>query len=81
MAIDKKWIWEDESYPHFQYDFKKLETLLASVSRKQGELNILGKIISKEHLQERQILALEEEIISSSAIENEILDRQRKSLL
>ena len=76
MPTDKKWIWEDVAYPHFQYDFKKLETLLASVSRKQGELNTLGKIISKENLQESQVLALEEEIISSSAIENEILDRQ-----
>lgn len=76
MPRDKKWIWEDVAYPHFQYDFKKLETLLASVSRKQGELNTLGKIISKEHLQESQILALEEEILSSCAIENEILDRQ-----
>ncbi len=76
MPRDKKWIWEDEAYPHFQYDFKKLETRLASVSRKQGELNTLGKIISKEHLQESQVLALEEEIISSCAIENEILDRQ-----
>ncbi len=76
MPTDKKWIWEDVVYPHFQYDFKKLETRLASVSRKQGELNTLGKIISKKNLQESQVLALEEEIISSWAIENEILDRQ-----
>jgi len=76
MPENKKWIWEDVGYPHFQYDFKKLEILLASISRKQGELTALSQVISQKNLQESQLHALEEEIVSSSAIENEILDRE-----
>ncbi len=75
MTKEKEWIWQRQAYPHFEYDSKKLDGLIESVSRKQGELMALSKVISQNTLQERQLNALENEIISSSAIEGEVLDR------
>ena len=75
MIKEKEWIWEYKAYPHFEYDSKKLDGLIESVSRKQGELMALSKVISQNTLQESQLNALENEIISSSAIEGEVLDR------
>jgi len=72
---EKKWIWQYNNYPHFEYDSKKLEKLIESISRKQGELMVLSKVIGRENLQQSQLNALENEIISSSAIEGEVLDR------
>ncbi len=72
---DKPWIWQHKSYPHFEYDLKKLDTLMQEVSRKQGELIALSRVISSKNLQESQLNALENEIIFSSKIEGEILDR------
>ena len=70
-----QWIWQDKSYPHFEYDLKRLDKLIESISRKQGELMVLSKMIGQEYLQQSQLNALENEIISSSAIEGEMLDR------
>jgi len=41
---DKKWIWQYQAYPHFEYDLKKLDKLIESVSRKQDELMVLSKV-------------------------------------
>lgn len=75
MREDKKWIWQDKAYPVFEYDLKKLDTLMQSISRKQGELAALSRMISSKNLEKSQINALVNEIISSSAIEGEFLDR------
>lgn len=48
---------------------------MQEVSRKQGELIALSKIISQDSLKKTQLTALEDEILSSSAIEGEFLDR------
>lgn len=76
MKSEKKWIWQDEKYPYFEYDLKRLDSILEMVSRKQGELIALSKVISQDTLQQNQLDALENEIISSSAIEGEVLDRE-----
>ena len=75
MRENKKWIWQYKNYPHFEYDSKKLEKLIESISRKQGELMVLSRVIGRENLQQSQLNALENEIISSFAIEGEVLDR------
>jgi len=72
---EKIWIWQDEKYPYFEYDLKQLDSLIESVSRKQGELMALSKVISKYTFEQSRVNALENEIISSSAIEGEFLDR------
>jgi Fic family protein len=72
---EKEWIWQHKNYPHFEYDSKKLEKLIEDISRKQGELMVLSRVIGRENLQQSQLDALENEVISSSAIEGEVLDR------
>ena len=76
MKSEKIWIWQDERYPYFEYDLKQLDSILEMVSRKQGELIALSKVISRDTLQQNQLEALENEIISSSVIEGEVLDRE-----
>ena len=34
----KKWIWQQENYPNFTYDSKKLENLIQKISLEQGYL-------------------------------------------
>ncbi len=71
----KQWIWQEDAYPKFEYNLQSLDSLMQSISRKQGELKVLSKIISSKNLSEGQLNALENEIISSCAIEGEVLDR------
>lgn len=72
----KEWIWQHQDYPNFEYDLKKLSPLMLSISRKQGELMALSKIISSHTLEESYLKTLESEIIASSAIEGEVLNRE-----
>ena len=75
MVQKKQWIWEDENYPNFEYDIEKIMPKMLSIAQKQGELVSLSKILGTHHLQKRQVNALENEILASSAIEGELLDR------
>jgi len=72
----KIWIWQNIEYPNFTYDYDTLLPLLEKVSKKMGELNILSKIIESDRLQKITFDSLEEEIVSSSAIEGDFLDRE-----
>lgn len=76
MRESKQWIWQHKSYPNFEYDIEKLDTLMQSISRKQGELIALSRVIGSKNLEQSQLNALENEILSSSAIEGEMLDRE-----
>ena len=67
----KVWIWQSVDYPNFTYDYKVLLPLIEKVSKSVGELNILSKIIESDKLENITLNSLEEEIISSSAIEGE----------
>jgi len=71
----KKWIWEQENYPNFTYNTKKLEALIEKISIEQGYLIAMGDVMNKESIEQRQIEALENEAISTSAIEGEVLNR------
>jgi Fic family protein len=71
----KKWIWEQENYPNFTYDSKKLENLIQKISREQGYLMAMSKLMSEANITQGQLEALESEAISTSAIEGEILNR------
>lgn len=71
----KKWIWQQENYPKFTYDFKKLETLIQKVSIEQGYLIALFKTMDNKTIIQRQFQALENEAINTSAIEGKILNR------
>ena len=76
MLKKKQWIWQDEAYPNFEYNAQKLENLVQRVARKQGELMALSQVLGTNRVQKSQLEALENEIIASSAIEGEVLDRE-----
>ena len=75
MIEKKQWIWEDKNYPNFEYDIEKITPIMLSIARKQGELVALGRVMDNRNLQKTQSKALENEILASSAIEGELLDR------
>lgn len=71
----KRWIWEQDNYPNFTYDLKKLEHLIQNISLEQGYLIAMTDIMNKDNIISRQLEALESEAINTSAIEGEILNR------
>lgn len=71
----KKWIWQQENYPKFTYDSKKLENLIQKISLEQGYLIALTQTMSKENIIQRQADALLNEAINTSLIEGEVLNR------
>lgn len=71
----KRWIWQYENYPHFTYQFEKLEYLLQKISMEQGYLLALSQTLSQDTILQRQCDALLHETLSTSAIEGEILNR------
>ncbi|AHJ14250.1 Fic family protein [Sulfurospirillum multivorans] len=71
----KRWIWQYENYPHFTYQFEKLEHLLQKISMEQGYLLALSQTLSQDTIHQRQCDALLNETLSTSAIEGEILNR------
>lgn len=71
----KRWIWEQEAYPHFTYDLNRLECLIQEVSLEQGYLIAMTQTMDSSNIAQRQLEALMSEAISTSAIEGEILNR------
>ena len=71
----KRWIWEQEDYPNFIYDSKRLENIIQKISLEQGYLIAMSNFMSEDNVTQRQLEALENEAISTSAIEGEILNR------
>lgn len=75
MQEDKKWIWQDERYPHFVYDKDALIKNLLAVSQDSGRLDGILSMLGKEKSDTLKIESSTNEIITSSQIEGEILDR------
>lgn len=71
----KRWIWEQDGYPNFIYDLKKLESLIEKVSQEQGYLAAMTQTMNSESVIQRQFEALTNETLSTAAIEGEILNR------
>lgn len=71
----KRWIWEQNDYPNFTYDLKKLETIIQKISIEQGYLIAMSQTMSNENMIQRQVDALFNETMSTAAIEGEILNR------
>lgn len=71
----KRWIWQQDDYPNFTYDSKKLENLIQKISLEQGYLKALTETMNKDNIIQRQFDALLNETISTAAIEGEILNR------
>jgi Fic family protein len=71
------WIWQREEWPRLHWDAGPLAAPLARVSREQGRL--LGRMESLgfELRREAQLRTLTEDVVKSSEIEGESLDRQQ----
>ncbi len=72
---DVKWIWEHSDYPNFKYDSSQLNTILSQVSRSTGVLEGIISTLNTNNTNSIQIDAVTNEIIASSEIEGEILNR------
>ena len=75
MKSKRLWIWQNTDYPNFNYDKNKALQLTQNISKKQGELEGAMKHLG---LGDRDSLFTEnllDEIIYSSSIEGEILQR------
>ncbi len=75
MNSINRWIWEQEDYPNFTYNSKKINPLIQKVSLLQGQLITFTSFLNEENLRKRQFIALSDEAINTSAIEGETLNR------
>lgn len=80
--MSKRWIWEFDEYPNFTYDRKELDSLIENIVFLQGSLSSTVSFVSKEILEEKLKDSYADEVINSSAIEGEFLNRDsvRKSI-
>ncbi len=72
---EKKWIWEHTDYPNFQYNHTELDTVLSQVSRNTGILEGTIHTLNTSNTTSIQLDAATNEILASSEIEGEILNR------
>ena len=72
---EKKWIWEHSDYPNFKYDNSTLDTVLSEVSRNTGILEGTISTLNADSTTSIQLDAVTNEILASSEIEGEILNR------
>ena len=72
---ESKWIWEHTDYPNFKYDNAKLDTALSQVSRNTGVLEGTINTLNASNTTSIQLDAVTNEILASSEIEGEILNR------
>ncbi len=72
---EKKWIWEHNDYPNFQYNHSKLDTALSQVSRNTGILEGTVNTLNTSNTTSIQLDAVTNEILASSEIEGQILNR------
>ncbi len=75
MEAIKKWVWQHEAYPNFNYDYESLGSLLSEVSRNTGKLEYAIHALNQKNINDFIIDASTNEILQSSEIEGEILNR------
>ena len=69
------WIWQHPNYPNFSFDKSAIDTLANRLEQNHEILKDITNKINRNDLLKAQISALEDEIISSSLIEGEKLNR------
>jgi Fic family protein len=72
---EKKWIWEHTDYPSFQHNYAEIDTVLSQVSRNTGILEGTINTLNASNTTSIQLDAVTNEILASSEIEGEILNR------
>ncbi len=76
MKNVKKWIWEHERYPEFDYDYKGFADSIAAVFRNTGRLEYAVYLLEKKSINSFIIDASADEAVESSKIEGEIVERE-----
>jgi len=71
---DKLYIWEQNDWPHLQYDMRRLAGLLAHVHRIQGHLHGRMDNIGMGLRERASLQAMSDDVIKSSEIEGEQLN-------
>ncbi len=71
----QQWIWQYEEYPNFTFNREILDPLLQKITLEQGKLIAFLSIMDDKNIKQTQLRAMENEIMSSCAIEGEILNR------
>lgn len=69
------WIWEDKNWPKFDWDAKAIQPLLSQARLAQGRLLGILRSFSEQVCEQLSAKALMDEMITTSAIEGEIVDR------
>jgi Fic family protein len=70
-----QWIWQYKEYPNFTYDRDRLDSIIQKITIKQGKLIAFLSVMDENNVKQAQLRAMENEIISSCAIEGEMLNR------
>jgi Fic family protein len=83
MEFEKRWIWQDDKYPDFGYDKGALSASLLRVAQNSGRLDGILTTLGVQKSNALKVESSIDEIITSSQIEGEVLDRQsvRSSVL
>jgi len=71
-----QWIWQYNSYPNFTYDREALDPLMQKITLEQGKLIAYLSVMDEHNIKQTQLGAMENEIMSSCAIEGEMLNRE-----
>jgi Fic family protein len=71
-----QWIWQCSEYPNFTYDREALAPLIQKITLEQGKLIAYLSVMDEHNIKQTQLWTLENEIMSSCAIEGEILKRE-----
>jgi len=83
MYQEEKWIWQHKNYPNFNFDRSLISHLICDVARKNGKLEGILISIDKSDTNFLEFETTTEEIVGSSQIEGELLNRDsvRSSIL
>ena len=71
----KKWIWQHEDFPNFNYDYERIEPLIYQLVEKSGELKGRIAYLNAGAKENFSIETSIEEIVSNSKIEGVELQR------
>lgn len=72
----KKWIWQHQNYPKFNYDKSQLSDLISQIDYHRGILDGMTKLFNQDDIRKIQIDTLTDEAINTSLIEGEVFKRE-----
>jgi Fic family protein len=75
-SVDKRYVWQQDHWPHWAYDHKQLAPLLAQVHLAQGHL--MGRMhdLGLDLRDQAALRVLTEDVLKTSEIEGETLNAE-----